>query len=149
MKKARKGFTLVELLIVIAILATLTASMTMSMQGATAKAKASTIAANLDACRSAAMLYYASSMDVGLSTVTADTMLAGNFSMWSAIKGVATDPIRYGSSGSGPNAWVASVDFSLDPDKTEITNALKKIKGYKNITGNVIKVTLLSGKIEN
>lgn len=39
MKKARKGFTLVELLIVVAILATLTATMTYSISGFYGKGK--------------------------------------------------------------------------------------------------------------
>ena len=54
MKKARKGFTLVELLIVVAILGILSVSMMMSVGGTTAKAKASMIASNFDAARIAA-----------------------------------------------------------------------------------------------
>ena len=47
MKITRKGFTLVELLIVVAIMATLSATMTMAVSGSTARAKAPTIASNL------------------------------------------------------------------------------------------------------
>ena len=43
MKKLRKGFTLVELLIVVAILGSLSAAMSLSSGRATASAKASTI----------------------------------------------------------------------------------------------------------
>ncbi len=63
MKKARKGFTLVELLIVVAILATLTAAMTASISGTTAKAKAAMIANNVEVMKSAATQYYTENME--------------------------------------------------------------------------------------
>ncbi len=57
MKKARKGFTLVELLIVIAILATLSGAMLVASGSATAAAKASTIYTNIGNIKTAATLY--------------------------------------------------------------------------------------------
>ncbi len=63
MKRTRKGFTLVELLIVIAILGTLSAAMSVSVIGSTAKAKAATIASNVEACVNAAALYCADHMN--------------------------------------------------------------------------------------
>ena len=57
MKAVRKGFTLVELLIVIAILGTLSAAMTVSSGSANAAAKASTIYANINTIKTAAILY--------------------------------------------------------------------------------------------
>lgn len=57
MKAVRKGFTLVELLIVIAILGTLSAAMTVSSGSANAAAKASTIYTNINTIKTAAILY--------------------------------------------------------------------------------------------
>ena len=64
--KTRKGFTLVELLIVVAILATLAATMVASMGGATAKAKAATITSNVEACVTAVQKYYADGLGKAL-----------------------------------------------------------------------------------
>ena len=54
----RKGFTLVELLIVIAIIGTLTALMTLSSTNATASAEAAKVVNGLRTARSAAIMYY-------------------------------------------------------------------------------------------
>lgn len=57
MKKSRKGFTLVELLIVISILAALSAAMSVASAKATVAAKASAISTNISNIKTAAALY--------------------------------------------------------------------------------------------
>ncbi len=57
MKRTRKGFTLVELLIVIAILGALSAGMSVSSSKATAAAKVTTIYNNITSIKTAAVLY--------------------------------------------------------------------------------------------
>ena len=134
MRNTRKGFTLVELLIVVAILATLTATMMVSMRGATAKAKAASIAANLESCHTAAMLYYAASGDKDLSSVGAEEMLTVNLKTWSKLKGGTGDAITYTAIGNGPDKWSVNVDFSKDSEAKDIARALNAMRGYSNVT---------------
>ncbi len=63
MKKMRKGFTLVELMIVIGIIGILGAMGLISGQGATSAAKAATILENLNSASSAMMTYYQLNMN--------------------------------------------------------------------------------------
>ncbi len=76
MKKARKGFTLVELMIVIGVIGILGAMGIISGQGATSAAKAATILENLNSAASAMMTYYQLNMnDIdknGLTNTDAD-----------------------------------------------------------------------------
>ena len=131
MKHLRKGFTLVELLIVIAILGTLSAAMSVSTNGATARAKASAIAANVDAAKSAAILYYANhAEDANLLTTTAETVLGDYIKTWTDFKRTG-DSITYSVDGAGPSSWALTVNFASDADKDAIKTALQKIKGYK------------------
>ena len=175
MKTSRKGFTLVELLIVVAILATLTASMTYSINGATAKAKAAVIASNVEAMKGAASLCVATNgeklatTDRDLSTVTTAKVMAAYLPTWADFSQAdpsGTDaeklPIKYvaGTETGGPDKWTVTINFTDDPEKVEIIKALKKIKGYGayyNDSGAAtaitdttysLKITLITGKIE-
>ena len=133
MRNTRKGFTLVELLIVVAILATLTATMMVSMRGATAKAKAASIAANLESCHTATLLYYAASGDKDLSKVQAEDMLTTNLKTWYKLKGGDGDSIKYTAVGEGSKYWSVNVDFSGDAEAEQIAEALHNMRGYSNV----------------
>ncbi len=152
MKITRKGFTLVELLIVVAILGTLSASMMVSFGSSTAAAKASSIAANVSACMSAANAYY----NENLNTITADTTtddIKAKITNWDKI--ASGGAIVYTLSGAGSDNWVIQVNFSTatDKEKTAIATALKKIQGYNatadsgTIDSGNFKVNLLTGEI--
>lgn len=132
MKKARKGFTLVELLIVVAILATLTATMTYSVSGSTAKAKAAAIANNVEAMKGAAKLYAiddSRTLD-NFADLTADEVLFAQFPAWKDFNEGGTIKYAAVASGKGQDNWAVTVDFSADNEKDAIKAALQAMKGY-------------------
>ncbi len=68
--KMRKGFTLVELLIVIVIIGILAAAMMLSSGSATASAEASNIISNLRSLKAASVMLYADSMDTFMNATS-------------------------------------------------------------------------------
>ena len=152
MKKMRKGFTLVELLIVIAIVGALATAMSMSGSKATGAAKAATLINNIEICKTAAALYYAANSEADLSKVSAQIFLASedyvpNFAKMS--KGVIS--ISEDKTGKGYKGWGIKVDFSKDGASSDIITALNNAKAYSGDKTVVAKgkfnVTLWNGKI--
>ena len=136
MTKKHNGFTLVELLIVVSMLAALTSTMTVAVGGSSAKAKAAAIAANVDACKSSIALYSINNKETNnLPDMTADDVLKKCMPTWADFgrteKTGEKMEIKYAAkNGKGPANWAITVDFSDDPEKDEVKEALKKIKGY-------------------
>ena len=143
MRKTRKGFTLVELLIVVSILATLTAAMTTSISGSSGKAKASVIANNVEAMKEAAGLFYVRYMDdYDNLNVETSKMLNEMIPTWKDYGGSGS--IKYTAeedSEKGRYKWAVTVDFSKDGDKDEIIAALSQIRGYGDYNGETVTIT--------
>ena len=159
LRELREGFTLVELLIVIAIIGALSATMSVVTSNSTAKAKAAAIVSNVNACRSAAALYIIDQGSDALDDLTADDVLNANIPQWTDFN---RDGIKYAqvSDGKGVDGWAITVDFEADPERKAIKTELQKMKGYykyKPDTGEAteimaddkyaFKVMLTSGKI--
>jgi prepilin-type N-terminal cleavage/methylation domain-containing protein len=109
--KMRKGFTLVELLIVIVIIGILAAAMMLSSGSATASAEASNIVTDLRSLKAAALMLYADSMDdfnTGAITTGSIEYLKrymDNPSKFNAISG-GSNPYKFVIDTGGNKWWV-------------------------------------------
>ena len=153
MKKARKGFTLVELLIVIAILGTLTATLSISAGDATARAKAAAIVNNIEACKNGAALYYAAAFNDTSATMLPTAFLVDDSEYvpnWSSFATGGTITYTAGAdTQTTPDTWTVVVSFASDKEATKIATALSKIPGYTGVesTHNTLTVLLMKGTV--
>ena len=133
MKRTRKGFTLVELLIVIAIIGTLSAAMMVASGRATASAKASTIISNVEACKTAASMYLADNYAADLSATAATAFLKENSAYIPNFGDFSKDGIKFTvGDGTGYKEWSVTVNFQNEADADGIQSALAKHKGYND-----------------
>ena len=78
MKRTRKGFTLLELLVVIGVMGILSSTAMIAGQEATNGARATTIAEGLEKASSAMMMYYADNADdIAVNGAAVDDIVAG------------------------------------------------------------------------
>jgi len=136
--KARKGFTLVELLIVIIIIGILAAAMLLSSGSATASAEASNIVNNLRSLKSASLLYYADKLDAMRGDNAADVPLIDD------IKKYMDNPnapgldgytiVFVGDGNWGDKTWYIGAPVSRADVKTRLQGRAESIGLYNAAT---------------
>ena len=129
MKKMRKGFTLVELLIVIAILGALASMMTLSGTNATASASATKIVENLLTLKSAALMMYTDYIYSGDAGFNNDSFKAVSRDYLDpvALKALSADYGLAMTAGSATEAkkWYAVYKFKTEAETAQVKKLLK------------------------
>lgn len=149
----RKGFTLVELLIVIVVIGILSAMMMMSSTEATTSAKVSNIVSNLRNLKTAALAFYADSMDTFVSNPEysikdKQDLIWGYLGTGNNAPDKADYKVTIAESG-GDGAWWAM--YNITGSAAEQASIKKKLAGRAKSLGlkGVAKFTEAIGKVEN
>ena len=130
----RKGFTLVELLIVIVVIGILSAMMMLSSTEAVSSARASNIVSNLRNLKTAALSYYVDNVDTyDVSTVENANKLEQEDVRTKILKYMSTAAeqvgAEYGFVGDDPATWYVYYNVTNDQ------NVKDKLTGRANSTG--------------
>ena len=151
MKGTRKGFTLVELLIVIVVIGILSAMMMLSSTEAVTSAKASNIVSNLRNLKTAALAYYVDNMD---TLATADPDIE---KVWEYMNNSKKSDGKYNIPDSdkyvfylfgntkGQKTWF--LKYTINGTNDEVAKIKNKLKGRAASTGLLNSATVTDGKV--
>lgn len=140
----RKGFTLVELLIVIVVIGILSAMMMLSSSEAVSSARATTIVADMRNIKTAALAYYTDNMDTYANANTVPTM--DNIKPYltsgqDASSGTMANYKIVGNGESGTDAWF--VEYTISG--TNVAKIKEKLSGRAKSVG-ILKDTTTQDK---
>ena len=135
MKNNRKGFTLVELLIVIVVIGILSAMMMLSSTEATTSAKASNIVSNLRNLKTAALAYYTDHMDTMDGVTSTTTNLSKDVARYLNSNGTITDK-GYDVVIINNGEWYVTYTIAgSNNSATEKANIITKLSGRAKSSG--------------
>ena len=138
MKKFRKGFTLVELLIVILIIGILAANVSLINKKATSSAKVSTIVNNLNTLKTAGMLYYMDHMYSKDTEMTTDSLMKTSPDyLGDAAKGMIAYGYGVATVTNQPKKWYVYYNLNHDTVKSDpdITDIKSKLAAQASTSG--------------
>ena len=127
----RKGFTLVELLIVIVVIGILASMMMLSSTEAVTTAKASKIISNLRNLKTAALAYYVDSMDAFINRTTKPAGLSLDIAQYLTDERKLNDP-GYDVIITQKGEWY--VTYKIQETGSEADAIKKKLKGRAKAT---------------
>lgn len=145
MKKTRKGFTLVELLIVIVVIGILSAMMMLSSTEATTSAKASNIISNMRNIKTATLAWYTDNIDTVTATPstvptiksTSDTKKDGVDVYLNGEKNPEITGEAYSIATGKDGKWYVTYDIAKGNTAAEQTKIKEKLKGRAKSVGLV------------
>ena len=124
----RKGFTLVELLIVIVVIGILSAMMMLSSTEAVSSAKASNIVSNLRNMKTAALAFFVDHIDSYDKTTVTENISSHKDDIMKYMSNSNSDYSDYSFSGTVVNTWYVSCDV-------KDSGVLGKLRGRASSVG--------------